>query len=185
MSATYLRAIARSGIALIVALSFKTSIATAGQSGAPSQAIPLRPPFALVITADSVVALGAPFELRVRLTNSSSHEMNGSTGNVNGFNGAYTYDIRDQSGNALRQKAFDPTLQGSGRIIVLKPGQSRDDSTNLSEAYNLRPGKHTIQLSMPVSNDPGAEVVKSNKIIVTVTRWLLSSTGGGISSLLP
>jgi hypothetical protein len=51
---------------------------------------------------------------------------------------------------------------------MLKPGQSRDDTTNISEAYDLLPGKYTVQLSMPVPGDATAGVVKSNKITIQV-----------------
>ena len=84
-----------------------------------------------------------------------------------GFAISYTYDIRDQSGNKIEQKPFEPS--GSGPIFTLKPGQSQSESSTISAYYDLWPGKYTIQISKPVSNVPGADVVKSNKIIVTVT----------------
>jgi hypothetical protein len=108
-------------------------------------------------------------ELRVRLTNTSDHEINGSTVNVNGFSPAYLYDVRDQSGNAIQQKQIDPGHQGSAQVIMLKPGESRAETTRIDEAFDLWPDTYTIQLSRPVSDEPGASVVKSNKITITVT----------------
>ena|SRR5215469_14249027 len=166
MTRTLLRAAAASCLSFAL---ISLSTAAAGQSDTLNKATRAKPLFRLSISCAPVVSLGSLVAVRVRLTNTSSREMNGSTGNVKGFSGAYTYDVRDQSGNVLQQKQIDPAHQGSGEVIVLKPGQSREEVTNLSEAYDLWPGKYTIQLSMPSSSDPGAEVVKSNKITVTVT----------------
>jgi hypothetical protein len=144
-------------------------IAMSSQSKNSDRSESVKPPFTLSISCAPAVGVGSPIEVRVRLTNTSSRDMNGSTGEVRGFSGAYLYDIRDESGNVLQQKKIDPTHQGSGRIIVLKPGQSRDDVTNLSEAYDLWPGKYTIQLSLPIPGDPKGNVVKSNITTATVT----------------
>jgi len=171
MSATCLRAIARRRIALVVlVIGFSTSIAAVGQSDSSTQAKLLKPPLELAIKADPVVALGSPVEMTVRTTNTSTSEMHASAMHVRGgFAISYTYDIRDQSGNKLEQKPFDEGLSAGGPIFTLKPGQSRSESTIISAYYDLRPGKYTIQISKPVSNVPGAEVVKSNEIIVNVT----------------
>ena len=145
-----------------------SSLVTAGQSVklAPTGSVKH---FTLSISSDPVVALGSPVEVRVRLTNTSTLNLNGSTANIKGFGLAYTYDVRDQSGNKLEQRQVDPTHQASAQVFVLKPGESRSDLTRLNEAYDLSPGKYTIQLSQPVSDESGAEVTKSNKITITVT----------------
>lgn len=145
------------------------SVAVAGQTESPARSNPTKQPFLLTIACKPMVVLGLSVEVRIRLTNRSSHDMNGSTGNVKGFSGAYTYDIRDQSGRAIEQKHIDPNNQSSGEYIVLKPGESRDEITRVSEVYELWPGKYTIQLAMPVAGDPGADLVRSNKISITVT----------------
>lgn len=146
------------------------SIATVGQSDTSIQGKLLKPPFELVIEANSVIALGSPVEMRIRITNLSTSEMHSSAMHVRGgLATSYTYDIRDQSGNKLDQKPFDEGMSAGGPIFTLKPGQSRSDSTIVSAYYALPPGKYTIQISKPISNIPGADVVKSNKIIVTIT----------------
>jgi hypothetical protein len=86
-----------------------------------------------------------------------------------GFAISYTYDVHDQTGNKLEQKPFDEGQQGGGPVFTVKPGQSQGDSTNMSWYYDFWPGKYTIQLAKAVSGEPGAEVLKSNKISITVT----------------
>jgi hypothetical protein len=152
---------------LMLLLILGSSFATAGplraaQSGSVK-------PFTLSISADPAMALGSPVEVRIRLTNMSTLDMNGSTASIKGFGLTYSYDVRDQSGNKLEQKQIDPTHQASAQVFVLKPGESRGDLTRLNEVYDLSPGKYTIQLSKPVSDEPGAVAVKSNKITVTIT----------------
>jgi hypothetical protein len=170
VSATSLRAIAGSRIALILVIGMSTSIATVGQSDTSIQGKLLKPPFELAIEADSVVAFGSPVEMRIRITNTSTSEMHASAMHVRGgFAISYTYDIRDQSGNKLEQKPFDEGMSAGGPIFTLRPGQGRGESTIISAYYDLRPGKYTNQISKPISNVHGADVVKSNKIIVTIT----------------
>jgi hypothetical protein len=171
MSATYLRAIARSRIALVLVVGFSASIATVGQPDSSIQAKLHKQPLELAIKADPVVPRGSPVEMTIRITNTSTSEMHASAMHLHGgFAISYTYDIRDQSGNKLGHQPFgDEELSASGPIFTLQPGQSRSELTIISAYYDLGPGKYTIQISKPVSNAPGAEVVKSNKIIVIVT----------------
>ena len=149
---------------MVVGLS---AIASA-QSEKATQSKSANLPFTLSISSEPVFALGSRIEVKVRLTNTSGHKINGSTGTIKGFGYNYIYDVRDQSGNKVQEKEIDATHQGSTQISVLQPGQSRDEETNISEAFDLWPGRYTIQLSMRASYEPGAEVVKSNRITITV-----------------
>jgi hypothetical protein len=153
---------------LMLLLVAGSTLVTAGQSVRATQSKSAIP-FTLSISSDPIVTLGSPVEVRVRLTNTSTLDINGSTANIKGFGLGYTYEVRDQSGNKLEQKQTDVTHQASAQVFTLKPGESRRDLTRLNEAYDLPPGKYTILLSKPLSDEPGAQVVKSNKIMVTVT----------------
>jgi hypothetical protein len=146
-----------------------SSLAVGGQSGDATKPASANPPFTLSISSNPTVALGTPVEVRVRLINTSNHEINGSTVSVRGFSPAYLYDVRDRSGNVIQQKQIDPGHQGSAQVITLKPGEGRGETTRIDEVFDLWPGTYSIQLSRPVSYDPGASVVKSNKITITVT----------------
>jgi hypothetical protein len=146
-----------------------SSLAVSAQSESAAKSKSINPPFALSISSEPVFTLGSPVEVRIRITNTSTHEIHGSAMNVDGFAISYTYDVHDQSGNKLEQKPFDQTRPGGGPIFTLKPGESRGDLTRLNEAYDFSPGKYTIQLSKPLSDEPGADVVKSNKITITIT----------------
>jgi hypothetical protein len=154
---------------LILFLAVGVSLPIAGQSETEAHSKSAKVPFELLISAKPIAALGSPVEVRVRLTNTSTLDINGSTANIKGFGLAYTYEVRDQSGKKLEQKQIDVTHQASAQVFTLKPGESRGDLTRLNEVYDLSPGKYTLQLSKPLSDEPGAQVVKSNKIMVTVT----------------
>jgi hypothetical protein len=103
------------------------------------------------------------------VTNTSSHDINASTGNIKGFAYRYDYDVRNENGFVVSQKQIDATHQSSTQIMMLKPGQSRDEITNISEGYDLSPGKYTIQVSMPSSSTTGANFIKSNAITIAIT----------------
>lgn len=151
---------------LILFLIVGASLPIAGQSEKSSQSNQVKPLFLLSISSEPVFALGSPVEVKIRIRNTSAHEIHGSSMNLDGFAISYNYDVRDQSGNKLEQKPFDQTHPISGPVFMLKPGQSQVESTVISAYYDFWPGRYRIQLSKP---DPGAEVVKSNKISITVT----------------
>jgi hypothetical protein len=170
MSARSLRTIARGRIALVLVIGFSILMVTAGQSESSVHARLLKPPFELTIKVDPIVALGSPVEIKIRITNTSTSEIHTSAMHLyGGFAISYAYDIRDQNGNKLDQKPFDEGMSAGGPIFTVKPGQRRSDTTIVSAYYALPPGRYTIQISEPISNIPGADVVKSNKVIVIVT----------------
>lgn len=123
----------------------------------------------LSITSRGSFTFGAPIEIKVRLVNITHHEVNGTMGHIKGFCDAFSYEIHDQSGSLLKAKQIDPTHQGSAEFVMLKPGESREYSTNISEAYDLWPGTYSIQMSLPLPDDGGTRTVKSNVIKITVT----------------
>ena len=145
-----------------------TSLALREQSYAPPRQHS-NPPFTLFVSSRHDFPANTPVEVKVRVINISSHDINASTGNIKGFAYGYNYDVRNENGLALSQKPIDPTHQSSAQIIVLKPGQSRDEITNISEAYDLSPGKYMIQVSMPSSSAAGEKVIKSNTITIAIT----------------
>lgn len=145
-----------------------TSLALNGQSSVPGKQHS-NSPFTLFISSRRDFPANDPVEVKVRVINISSHDINASTGNIKGFAYGYDYDVRYENGLALSQKPIDWTHQSSYQIIVLKPGQSRDEITNISEAYDLSPGKYTIQVSMPSSGATGERIIKSNTTTMVIT----------------
>ena len=145
-----------------------SSLVMSAQTENAATSKPINPPFVLFISSKNTFALGSPIEMGIRIKNVSTHEIRASAMNIDGFAISYTYDIRDQSGNKVAQKPFDQTHPGGGSILILKPGQNQGESTVISAYYDLWPGRYTVQISKPVSDKPGAEVVRSNKISITV-----------------
>jgi hypothetical protein len=154
--------------ALLVAVSISVN--------ARAQVRATQAPFSVAISAVTPeVEAGRPVIVDVTVTNTSKHEIDGR-GFVNETLGMDTYDeydIRDSEGNPVEKKTIKhPIVMGRGELpLILKPGESKKVSSDvLGIVYDMsHPGEYTIQLSRRVSYDPKAAVVKSNKVMVTVT----------------
>jgi len=153
-------------LVLLVLIESFAAFAQSGKATSPKSA----KPFALLIRSKPVVAVGTPIEIHIRLTNTSAHDIDASSVHQGtGFCPTYIYGIHDQSGNAAQQKRSEQESPGSLQTRMLKPGASREDSCLISDAFDMWTGTYAVQLSKPVSDSPGAELVKSNKITITVT----------------
>ena len=141
----------------------------------PGQTARMKPgaqPLSIKISGPaSEVPVGDPVNVKIRLTNTSSHDVNGSsTYNDGGVDLSYQYDVHRDSGEPMR-----PIYKRDGRpetsstmLRTLKPGESVEGGTDIGGLYDLGPGKYTIQLSRRVSLNPQEGVVKSNTIKLTV-----------------
>jgi len=98
-----------------------TPLALSGQSAAPAKR-PTKSLFTLFISSRRVFRANTPVEVKVSVTNTSSHDINASTGNIKGFAYGYDYDVRNENGLVVSQKQIDATHQSSAQIIMLKPG---------------------------------------------------------------
>ncbi len=86
----------------------------------------------------------------------------------------YTIQVHDTSGNDAPKTDFARSgkkgvTAGSNVIVDLEPGQKVEEDGYLNGIYDLPPGEYEVQFSRPVSYDPNAEIVMSNKITITVT----------------
>jgi hypothetical protein len=73
----------------------------------------------------------------------------------------YFRETRDETGN------FMPGTATNGVLVIRKPGETIESSLDLSELYELKPGKYTVQV---YQNDSIANLtVKSNILTLTVT----------------
>lgn len=127
-------------------------------------------PFSISICArHTEIRAGTPVEIRIRFTNTSDHEISASQFYVDGgLNSGYDYYVLDANGKSAKKKEI--VMAGSLDLASLNPGESRDDGSLVSRAYDMtRPGKYVIQVSRRVSSNPKDGVVKSNKIVVTLT----------------
>jgi len=124
-------------------------------------------PFTLTISGPAEVKTGSGVEVRVKITNTSTREIDAGTFYVDGVDTGYTYDVRDSAGNPAQKKSI--VMSGSIRLAKLKPGGSVEKGTLVSRIFDMtRPGQYEIQLSRAVGG-PKDAVVKSNKITVTIT----------------
>lgn len=146
------------------------------------------PRFALSIAAYSngrfsetnipfIVKAGEDVGVNITKTVTSKHEVDCSIAwsNLSGLDEKYQYDVRDSSGNPVgKHTTTQPLPYMSGLSSgVCKPGEAPGNSGNntITRLYDLsRPGKYTIQVSQPTSNNPADGAVKSNTITVTVTQ---------------
>jgi hypothetical protein len=133
-------------------------------------------PFSITISTESAeVKAGSGVHLKIQMTNTSDHDVNCSGSPSNGLDRAYRYDVRDEDGKpAAKIARKHPEIGESFSFwpCSIKPGQTASAAGGLiTVLYDLtRPGRYTIQVSRPISDqDPKSGVVYSNKIIVTVT----------------
>lgn len=139
-------------------------------------------PFTITISApQNTVRVGADIHIHVVLTNVSDHGLRIPPVTLNA---ACDYVIQIQGEKGLISN--EPNCSGSriAGIRQLKPGESVDGNITLSEILQYdstqgaevkvfdftTPGEYVVQLSRHVSDDPAKEIVKSNKITVTVTQ---------------
>jgi hypothetical protein len=119
------------------------------------------------------VKAGSTVSIKVRLTNTSRHDVIVTGAYFEGVDANYKQEIRDANGNLARRRERAETavhLAGHWVRHTLKPRESEDGVTAVSPEYDMsRPGEYVIQLSRPISDNPDDGVVNSNKITVTVT----------------
>lgn len=156
---------------MLVASLFST-VACFGQSPALE---PVTQPFTINVHASKPeFAVGSPVELKFVLTNTSDHDMKGSTFHAYGLGTlGYLFDIRDSDGQPVRARAQDGpkrALRGSAIMWMLKPKESREEQTTISaKDFDLsQPGQYAIRLCRLVGDDfDGAEIC-SNAVAVRI-----------------
>ena len=147
-----------------------TFIFALGLGGVDAQSSGLQP-FTIEISAVSPsVKAGQAVDIKLRLTNTSSHEIDASSVWERwGTDMAYEYDVRDASGKLHKRKSHDGPIMASSRKHILKPGESIEETNQLSEAYDMsQPGQYVVQYSRRISQRVKDGIVKSNKITITV-----------------
>jgi hypothetical protein len=134
-----------------------------------------KPPLTISISIDKpIVKAGEEVLIKVHLTNTSDQGLDNSA-NINDMTGVdpnYFYDVHDTGGKLVRKRVYEHPELATGHAIFrsVKPGESITDVQDLSRLYDMRqPGKYVIQVSRRISEGKRADVVKSNKITVTVT----------------
>ena len=149
---------------LIAAMCEATAV---GMSGTAQKA------FSITIgTEKAAVKTGSQVWVKIQLTNTSNREVDCSAAYVDGVDARYQYDVRGVGGNPVRKivKQHPELVSGSIQLCTLKRGESTDGGNDISTLFDMsQPGEYVIQLSRPVSSNPKDGVVKSNKIVVTVT----------------
>jgi len=160
---------------------FSQPFLAAGQSAVSQQAGAVKPPFSLTIshdqtspdhetTAAQIVKAGHWVAFRVRKTNTSDQEVP-----VRPHGCLLQYDVRDSSGNPVVHTK-SKVMSGSTRVMrpasqpeMLQPGESKVIFEDVGSWYEMdKPGTYVVQVSECVSDDAGADVVKSNVLTITV-----------------
>jgi hypothetical protein len=126
-------------------------------------------PFSITISGPTEeVRAGKSVEIKIRLTNTSNHELNLPIFHASGMNISYNYDVRDNSGSLVEKKNKGQRSMGSSTQRVVEPGESVEDASIISRVFDIdRPGQYVIQVSRTISGD-AKDVVKSNSITIKV-----------------
>jgi hypothetical protein len=162
-------------LATIIGLAIAVSAAVPGLVAATYES---SKPFTIIISApQTTIKVGDPVRIHVVMTNISDHEVNLLTE----FDAGCDYSVQIQGKNNV--KTHEPDCSGSAVFLHLKPGKQYESDTDLSIILHYdskiddmvktfdftSPGEYVVQLSRHISDDPDKELIKSNKITITVT----------------
>jgi hypothetical protein len=154
---------------LCLSLMLSSGVVVLGQGQSAKQ------PFVITISPVSqTLRVGSEVTITVHLKNTSSKELDLSA-NISDLTNTdpnYTYEVHDGNGRLVARKAYAHPELANGRAVfqTVKPGESVSDKEPISRLLEMRkPGRYVVQISRPISNDEKDGIVKSNKIVVTVT----------------
>ena len=153
------------------------SLVLVRQSNAANQ---MSAAFSIAISTDTpVIKVGSRISIKIKLTNTSNHNISISDVYDNaslfdrGVDISYEQKIWDSRNNLVKrndQSKDEPAITGFSVLHTLKPGESLDTVTNLTGRYDLsQPGKYVIQLFRLAANKSADRTVKSNKITLMLT----------------
>jgi hypothetical protein len=133
-------------------------------------------PFSITIKASpETVRVGEEARVHVTLTNISGQDLvlrrspNPSAAEIHYTVRVYDKNRKDAPETEYGRHARLRQLAGSDSAALLKPGEKLEEDSVLSTLVALTsPGEYEVQLSRPVSDDPKAEVVKSNIVTIAV-----------------
>lgn len=132
-------------------------------------------PFTIAIKIETpFVKAGSAVAVTGRLTNTSNRpiDASGCYCGPSGLDSFLTWEVRDVEGHLVEKKIYPhPELATSSAILdrVIKPGESLAGSQDISRLYDMsRPGQYVIQASRPTPGAKDAQIIKSNKVSVTV-----------------
>jgi hypothetical protein len=137
-----------------------------------TQSGPVHAPFTITISTEkSDISAGSEVWIRIKMTNTSNHDVDCSSVYVNGVDRRYNYEITDATGASMKKNNEHPELvPGSVQMCTLKPGESTPlRQSRVSWLHDFtKPGKYTIQVTRNISDIERDGVAKSNKITVNV-----------------
>lgn len=135
----------------------------------------LKEPFTIAIKVETPsVKVGSAVVVNGRLTNTSNRpiDASGCYCGPSGLDSYLTWEVRNLEGQLVAKKIYPhPELATSSAILgrIIKPGESLAGDQHISRLYDMsRPGEYVIQASRPTSHAKDAQVIKSNKVSVTV-----------------
>jgi hypothetical protein len=128
-----------------------------------------KPALELVLAPGDVdVVSGQKFTLNLKVTNTSKVDVSCVFIDGGDVNLLYTYDVRKEDGESLRQVHRTVNIVRNGSCHV-KPGETFDETiSSLMSAYGMQePGVYTVQVSRPDPSDPNLDRSNTIKVIVT------------------
>jgi hypothetical protein len=129
-------------------------------------------PFSLAISTDrDPIKLGSDVDLRIAMTNLSTHDVDCSSVYAGAYDLRFQIDVRDEAGQSVKQHHPHPErFPLSLQMCTLSPGKTITHESRISWQHDFsRPGTYEIQASRNNSSDKGEDSISSNKITITVT----------------
>lgn len=146
----------------VMALLSGASYTAGGQSGSV--------PFTITIRGDgNPHKVGSDIYLSITQNNISGQAISCASFDVNSTNLTYKYEVRDQNGNEVKQRANAWAYPGHARDCFLQPGEKISGKYLISWLCDLsKPGDYSVQVSRNISEDASVGAVKSNVIHIVV-----------------
>jgi hypothetical protein len=139
-------------------------------------------PLSLSIEIDnSSVKLGADIQVKATIKNNTDQGIQLSELRTAGdLHLEYKVNVERDDHTAVAKKyaeklrrhevSWDPLADGSVHFVPIQPGETHEDSVNISNRYEFdKPGKYSIQIERELPESLGGGVIKSNTITVMVT----------------
>ena len=132
-------------------------------------------PLSIKINAESsTVRVGSSVLIDLSVTNLSRTDLNTGTSisELTGMDPNYLYDVRDRAGHEVAKRVYPHPELAVGHAILgtLKPGESVTLKQEISRLFDLNhPGTYSIQVSRRFPENHKDTLVRSNKIVLTIT----------------
>jgi hypothetical protein len=154
--------------AIVLALIGSAALFATGEKSVAET--PADKPFSITISTETQsVKAASEVDIKIRLTNTSGHDLIITAMYLDGIDASYIQEVYDKKGNLMKPSERQGAIKVRSARRILRPGETARGETGLNPRYNPSPGEYVVRLSRAISDNPDDGVVKSNEIDITLT----------------